>query len=81
MAIFGPPDPAKLEASRDVSGLIKALVYEKEAAVRTGAAGSLGRIGGPRAVQPLISALGDADKRVRHAAIGALGRIGDRGAF
>ena len=45
MAIFGPPDPAKLEASGDVSGLIKALGYEKDASVRAAAAGSLGRIG------------------------------------
>jgi HEAT repeat protein len=77
MAIFGPPDPAKLEASGDVSGLIKALGYEKDASVRAAAAGSLGRIGDSRAVEPLIAVLGDARRDVRQAAAGALSLIGD----
>jgi HEAT repeat protein len=77
MAIFGPPDPAKLEASGDVSGLIKALGYGKDAGVRAAAAGSLGRIGDSRAVEPLIAVLGDARRDVRQAAAGALSLIGD----
>jgi FOG: HEAT repeat len=77
MAIFGPPDPAKLEASGDVSGLIKALGYEKDAGIRAAAARSLGRIGDSRAVEPLIAVLGDARKEVRRAAVQALSLIGN----
>lgn len=77
MAIFGPPDPAKLEASGDVAGLIKALGYEKDAGVRAAAARSLGRIGDSRAVEPLIAVLGDARRDVRQAAVEALSLIGN----
>src|SRR5664280_2705484 len=77
MPIFGPPDPAKLEAGGDVSGLIKALGYEKDAGVRAAAASSLGRIGESRAVEPLIAVLADASRDVRQAATGALNLIGD----
>ena len=76
MAIFGPPDPAKLEASGNVSGLIRALGYEKAAGIRAAAARSLGRIGDSRAVEPLIAVLGDARKEARRAAVEALSRIG-----
>jgi HEAT repeat protein len=77
MAIFGPPDPAKLEASGDVSGLIRALGYEKDAGIRAASAKSLGRIGDSRAVEPLIAVLADARREVRRAAVEALSLIGN----
>ncbi|HEX7495949.1 MAG TPA: HEAT repeat domain-containing protein [Candidatus Limnocylindrales bacterium] len=80
MSIFGPPDPAKLEASGNVSGLIRALGYEKDAGIRAAAARSLGRIGDSRAVEPLIVVLGDARRDVRQAAVESLSLIGNPGA-
>jgi len=50
---------------------------EQDAAVRIIAAGALGRIGDPRAVEPLIKLLGDKDADARKQAAVALGRIGD----
>ena len=70
MPLFGPPNVAKLEAKRDVPGLVKALGYQKDAAVRKAAAEGLGRLRDPRAVRPLVIALGDAP--VRPAAVEAL---------
>lgn len=77
MPLFGPPDINKLKANRDVPGLIKALGYQKDTygVMRRTAAETLGAIGDPRAVEPLIAAL--ADERVRITAIEALGTIGD----
>ena len=45
------------------------------------AAESLGRLGNPAAVEPLIGALWDDDSRVRLKTIWALGRIGDQRAI
>ena len=74
MPLFGPPNVDKLKANRDVPGLIKALGYQKDAAIRKGAAEALGRLGDPRAVRPLVVALGDAP--VRPTAVEALVAIG-----
>lgn len=84
MSFFGPPNVEKMKAKKDVSGLIKALSYTKDASVREAAAHALGEIGDPRAVEPLIVVLNDNDwekrfenRPVRFAAASALGRIGD----
>ena len=61
----------------DIKGLIKALGYIKDEDVRTAAAGALGQIGDPRAVEPLIAALKDEGESVRSSAARALGKIGD----
>ena len=82
MPLFGgPPNIAKLEARRDVGGLIRALGYGNPAqfGLRTAAAEALGRLGDARAVEPLIAAL-DAPRTLslRRAAIAtSLGQIGD----
>ena len=78
MPLFGgPPDVASLRGKKDVPGLIKALGYRKDAAIRKKAAEALAldAFRDPRAVQPLIRALGDED--VRWYAVRALGSIGD----
>jgi HEAT repeat protein len=81
MGLFGPPDVEKMEAKRDVKGLIRALGYRKNSwkhrGVRRAAARALGQIGGPRAVEPLIAALKDVSWDVRDAATWALRQIGD----
>ena len=45
--------------------------------VRMGAAASLGRIGDPRGVRPLVGALSDARAGIRRTAVDSLGDIGD----
>jgi HEAT repeat protein len=74
MPLFGPPDVARLEARRNVKGLVKALRYEKDRRVREAAAAALGRIGDPCTVEPLARALGELRGG---AAAWALGEIGD----
>ena len=44
--------------------------------IRSNAVNILGEIGGERAIEPLIEALGDPDSDVRSSAVGALGEIG-----
>lgn len=77
MPVFGPPNVEKLKAKRHVKGLIKALGYQKDPAVRKAAAEVLGEIKDARAVEPLISALRDTHKNMRQAAAEALGKLGD----
>ena len=77
MWLFGPPNVEKMEANRDVKGLIKVLGYRKSGWVRGSAAHALGRIGDARAVEPLCAALKDSDSNVSGAAIDALEKIGD----
>jgi len=50
---------------------------EQDAIVRIIAAGALGKIGGPRAVEALIQLLKDRNADIRRQAAGALGKIGD----
>ena len=79
--LFGHPDVVKLEAKRNVEGLIKALGYHHDRGrlVRVDAAKALGKIGDTRAVEPLIATLKKESigHNVRVAAAEALGKIGD----
>ena len=61
MALFGPPDVAALKGKRDVQGLIKALAYTGDPAVRRAAAAALAELGDVRAVEPLCLALRRSD--------------------
>ena len=60
----------------EVEGHIQAL-GDKRLTVRQKAAHALGKIGDPRAVEPLFAALRDKDCFVSKAAAEALGKIGD----
>jgi len=77
MFLFGPPNVDKMKARRDVEGLIKALSYRKDSAVRQAAAMALGEIKDASAVEPLIIALKDEHGHVRELSARALGQIGD----
>ena len=77
MGIFGPPNIEKMKAKKNVKGLIKALSYRKNIDERKAAAEALGTIGDSRAVETLITALKDEDRRVHGAAAKALGETGD----
>jgi HEAT repeat protein len=76
MPLFGAPNIRNLERRGDAKRLIKALAYEKDAAVRRAAAEALGRLGETRAAHELATALGDAQADVRQAAAQALLQIG-----
>jgi len=73
------PNVGKLEAKKDVEGLIKALRFEKykDVDLIRDAVEALGKIGEP-AVEPLIQALKDKDNGVRGSAAEAFGMIGDK---
>lgn len=75
MQLFGPPDVTKLEAKKDLKGLIKALGYEKDWVTRKKAAKALGQIGDIQAAEALIAAL--EDRFICVEAATALGKIGD----
>jgi HEAT repeat protein len=77
MSLFGAPNVAKMAAERDVKGLCKALEYGKDTGVPTSAAQALGKIGDPRAVEPLSAALNHTYEGVRWEAASALGKLGD----
>jgi HEAT repeat protein len=77
MGLFGSPNVRKMEAKRNVEGLIKVLRSRGDIGVRKEVAGALGRIGDARAVEPLIKALQHFAYDVRKAAASALGQIGD----
>jgi len=71
-------DVMDLKRKGDIDGLIRALQYQGDTAVRAEAAGSLGHLGELRAVDSLISTLqGDSDPYVRSVAARALGNLGD----
>jgi len=76
MGFFGPPSVEKMEAKRDVKGLIKAL-KDEDKHVRRRATEALGNIGDAKAVEPFIEALKDEDEDVRKRAIEFLGIIRD----
>jgi HEAT repeat protein len=76
MPLFGAPNVEKLKAKRNIQGLIKALGYLKDTAVRTDAAKALGEIGDAQAVASLVAVLEDKNLTLRTAAIKALGQIG-----
>ena len=75
--IFGPPDVNKMKAKRDVKGLVNALSYDKDEAVRKDARLALLEIGDPRAVEPLIVLLKIKDGPGRKVAMELLGALGD----
>jgi len=75
-------DVMDLKRRKDVGGLVLALQYQGDLAVRAEAARSLGQLGDFQAVLPLISALqNDNDPYVRSLAAKSLGDIGDSKAF
>jgi len=73
-SLFLPPDVDRLEARKDVKGLIRAL-RNKDRDIREAAAWALGELKDRRAVGPLISLL-ERDKESGNAAW-ALGQLGD----
>ncbi|MBI4673448.1 MAG: HEAT repeat domain-containing protein [Chloroflexi bacterium] len=77
MPLFGPPNIEKMKAKRDVNGLIKTLGYQKDNSVQTTAAYELGKLGDPRAVEPLIAALENSKTFLPATAANALGKLGD----
>lgn len=70
------PNVHQLRSSEDIDGLIEALSYENDHNIRLSAASALGKIGDPRAVEPLIDALED-QVIVKEVVALALGEIGD----
>ena len=67
-----------LKRKGDIDGLISALQYQDDTALRAEAALSLGQLGDLRAVDSLISILqDDSDPYVRSVAARALGNLGD----
>lgn len=77
MRLFAPPDVEKLEARRDVKGLLKVMARDRDAGRRGLAAWALGGLGDPRAVPALVEALGDTDWNIRAVAAKALGQLAD----
>jgi len=83
---FRPPDIEKLKAKGNIQGLIRALGYKKDWAIRVAAAEALVRIGGEAiktmetnkqiAVEPLVAALNDADYFLRGDVADALDKLG-----
>jgi hypothetical protein len=70
-------DVMKMRERNDLDGLIRAM-QDPDIAVRAEAVSSLGNLGDPKAVEPLISTLdGDSDPYVRSLAAKSLGEIGD----
>jgi HEAT repeat protein len=65
------PNEKKMDANKDVKGLINAL-KDEDSSIRWGAAEALGKIGEP-AVTPLIQAFKDKDWHGRAEAVAALG--------
>jgi HEAT repeat protein len=89
MPLFGPPDIEKLKTKSNVRGLIRALRYVKDPAVRrdaihalveTGhaseAVDALETSGDVQAVELLIAVLGMPDTDARRVAASALGQVG-----
>src|SRR5262249_4900513 len=63
-----------------VDDLCRGVIEDSNYKVRVQAALVLGKLGDPKAVQPLIKALGDQNKSVRGIAASALGQLGDAAA-
>lgn len=71
-------DIMDLKKRKDINGLIHALQYQGDTAVRAEAARSLGQLGDLQAVDSLISTLqSENDPYVRSLAAKALGNLGD----
>ena len=71
---------ARAAADVKVDDLVRAVTDDTNYKVRVQAALVLGKLGDPRAVQPLIKALADQNKTVRGIAASALGQLGDAAA-
>jgi len=78
LALAAGPGPAQADKVHDLS---RALLRGKSEKARISAAVSLGRLGDPRALKPLIRALDDDSNVVRALAAAALGRLGDPAAL
>jgi HEAT repeat protein len=77
--LFGKsPNVEKLEAKRNLKGLVKVLKFEDDRNLRLSAVKALGRIGSSETILPLASTVNDFEENrsVRTAAINALGKIG-----
>jgi HEAT repeat protein len=72
------PDVDALEAAGDVPGLIRALGFEADPAIRFWAAVALGRLADREALGPLGELLSDRMPLPRRGAAAAMGRLGDR---
>jgi HEAT repeat protein len=79
MRLFGSktPDVNKLFQKQDYRGLLKALSYKDDPAVRESAASALGMLGGKVACNGLALALKDSEELVRRKAMHSLGMIGN----
>jgi len=77
LGLFGQPDVDKLSQKGNTPGLIKALGYDKDPAIRRKAAEALGKLKCSRAQDDLTTRLKDEDPGVRAAAAEALGLIGN----
>jgi HEAT repeat protein len=67
--------------NRAVKPLIDVLEHRNWSVMRYRAAAALGNIGSEKAVEPLITALGDEDRGVRYSALEALRKIGSKRAL
>jgi PTS system nitrogen regulatory IIA component len=76
-----PPRVAESRAPRRLDSLMTALRQPRDSAVRARAAAALGKLGDPRAVQPLIVAARDPDRHVRGLACETLAELGTEEAF
>jgi HEAT repeat protein len=74
-ALHGRFDEAAAEGAAAVDALV-AVLADRDAAARRGAAAALGRVADPRAAGALVGLFKDADVPVRDAAIGAVAVIG-----
>jgi HEAT repeat protein len=77
VGLFGPPNIEKMKTKRDIKGLIKALGYKKDNNVRLLAARTLGEIGDPQAVEPLLDCMWD-ERAIAATVMIALGKIRDK---
>jgi len=81
MFLFGPPNVEKLQAKRDVAGLLKALDYQKDIQVPIAAARALGEVRAVEAITRLGALLNHADSALQATAARALGQIGTEAAI
>ena len=80
LAALATPRAVRAADSAKIEELGKAVVEDGNYKVRVQAALVLGKLADPRAVRPLVKALGDVNKTVRAMAAQALGQIGDASA-
>jgi len=72
------PNVEKLESSKDIAGLLKALQDKKNPEIRDAAGVALGRISDQQIVNPLLQAVKDGNVSVLQAST-ILGKIGNKG--